>query len=284
MPIVKDKPMKLNPLVSIVIAVYNEEKDLPAAIEAFLKQSYKKTEIIIVENNNSTDKTYVIAKDYAEKYKNIKAYSIKGKQRGPGNAWNFGIKNSKGEIIVIGVGDILCEEDYIKKGIIPILKGETVGVMHKEEWCANPENIWARAFFLKRSAIQHGNAWKMFHIIRKDYVLKRLFDPKLGYGDDSTIFRKEGTEFLVVDIKTRHINPPNLKDTWIHGVWSGASNEKPWTIIFGLPAFPIFALYKTIKHLKTDFYPPFVLFLPFYYSIRYFSFFTGAIKRVLGKF
>lgn len=53
------------PLISVVMAVYNGEKYLKEAIDSILKQSYKKFEFIII-NDGSTDNSYNILKEYKE--------------------------------------------------------------------------------------------------------------------------------------------------------------------------------------------------------------------------
>ena len=47
-------------MISIVMAVYNEEKYIRQAIQSILAQSYQNLELIVV-NDGSTDATYQIA-------------------------------------------------------------------------------------------------------------------------------------------------------------------------------------------------------------------------------
>jgi glycosyltransferase involved in cell wall biosynthesis len=270
----------MNPLVSAVIAAYNEEIHLANCINSLLNQSYKKLEIIVVENGNSTDKTFEIAKEFSKKLKRVRAFSIPGKQKGPGNAWNFGIKKAKGSIVMICGADLIYGKDYVKKGIIPILQGKSIGIVHKEEKCNNIKNYWARAFFKSRSTINPNGLSKVFSLVDKNYVAKRPFNSDLGYADDQTIYRTEGTEFIGVDLEVYHTNPASFQDTWEHSLWVGRSLEKPMQVIFLLPFFILYAIYKTIKHLKVDFYFPFIFFLPLYYSIRYFAYFKESLKKI----
>ncbi len=279
MPIVKGSKLNSNPKVSAVIAAYNEEIHLPACIESLLKQSYKKIEIIVVENGESKDKTFQIAKEYEKKYpKKIFALSISGKQKGPGNAWNFGIRKAKGEIILIVGADLRYGKEYIRKGIKPIINGDTVAIMHTEEKCDNAKNLWARAFFYKRSSILKPGLSRIFSLIRKDYIRKHPFNPEEGYGDDQTIYLQQGAEFPVFNLEVYHTNPATFADTWSHSLWVGRSIKNSWLIILILPIFPFYSLYKTIKHLRIDPYSPFIFFLPFYYSIRYFAYLLEAFK------
>ena len=283
MPVAKSKPFRnKNPLVSSVIAAYNEELHLEDCVKSLLNQSYEKIEIIVVENGESKDKTYEIAKSYAQKYKNVKAYSLPGKQRGPGNAWNFGIKKARGEIVHIVGADLRYGPKYIGQGIQPILNGETVGLVHKQEICNNIKNLWARAFFYKRDSEHAPGLSRVFTLVRKDYIIKKLFNSELGYADDQTIYRAEGTEFPTFDLEVYHTNPASLKDTWDHSRWVGRSISRPWLVLAILPFFLLYALYKTIRHLTKDFYLPFIFFLPFYYSIRYFAYLLEAVKKLFS--
>lgn len=271
--------MKKNPLVSALIAAHKEESHIANCINSLLRQSYKNLEIIVIENGDSQDKTFDIAKDFENKYKNVKTFSIPGKQKGPGNAWNFGIKKSKGEIIMICGADSIYGKDYIQQGIKSLVDGTNIATKHVKEVCSNQDNLWARAFFKER--IWPNSLSEVFTLIKSDYLKKRPFNPELGYADDQTIFRTEGTRFPTLDLEVYHTNPETLKDTWNHSIWVAKSMKNKLNIILLFPIFPFFALYKSIKHLKKDFYLPFIYFLPFYYSVKYFAYLKEAIKSYL---
>lgn len=61
------------PLVSVLMTVYNREKFLPEAIASVIASSYKKWELIIVDDQ-STDNSVQIARDYAERDQRISVY------------------------------------------------------------------------------------------------------------------------------------------------------------------------------------------------------------------
>ena len=82
---------EFNPLVSIVIPVYNGANYVAEAIESALKQTYKNIEVIVV-NDGSTDNTEKIVKKYGDKIRYF--YKENG---GVASALNLGIKNMKGE-------------------------------------------------------------------------------------------------------------------------------------------------------------------------------------------
>ena len=84
---------KYNPLVSIIIPVYNGANYMKIAIDSALNQSYKNIEIIVV-NDGSTDndETEKIALSYGDK---IRYY--KKENGGCASALNFGISKMEGE-------------------------------------------------------------------------------------------------------------------------------------------------------------------------------------------
>ena len=82
---------KFNPMVSIVIPVYNGSNYVIEAINSALAQTYKNIEIIVV-NDGSTDNTDKIVKSYGNKIRYFKK-----KNGGTSSALNLGIKNMKGQ-------------------------------------------------------------------------------------------------------------------------------------------------------------------------------------------
>ncbi len=103
-----------NPLVTIVIIAYNEEKHIAEAIESALAQTYPNLEIILVDDGSS-DKTLTIARSYEPRIKVIS-------QENSGNCSsprNTGIRSSKGTFISFLDGDdILCNDKISKQAML----------------------------------------------------------------------------------------------------------------------------------------------------------------------
>jgi glycosyltransferase involved in cell wall biosynthesis len=85
-----------NPLVSIIIPVYNGAKYVNEAIDSCLNQTYRNIEIITVnDGSNDNEKTANILKSYGSK---IKYFSKEN--GGVSSALNFGVSKAQGDFIV----------------------------------------------------------------------------------------------------------------------------------------------------------------------------------------
>lgn len=86
--------MKVKPLISVIVPVYNCEKYLEKCIRSIIKQTYSNIEIILIDDG-STDNSGKIC----DKYQSNKIVVIHQKNRGQAAARNAGIKLAKGEYI-----------------------------------------------------------------------------------------------------------------------------------------------------------------------------------------
>ena len=104
--------MKNLPLVSIIIASYNKEAYLKRCISSCLNQTYRKIEIILVDDN-STDNSIKIAKSFKNKLKIFKKkkFNINSKFNTfyQIDTYLYGLKKAKGEIIAL-----LDSDDFFK--------------------------------------------------------------------------------------------------------------------------------------------------------------------------
>jgi len=101
------------PIISIIIPIYNSEKYLSRCIENVIGQTYKKIEIILVDDG-SIDNSRKICYKYAIIDNRIKAISQKNK--GSAGARNTGIRHATGEFVFF-----LDADDFIEKNALEIL-------------------------------------------------------------------------------------------------------------------------------------------------------------------
>ena len=97
--------MKQNPLISIIIPVYNVEKYLNRCIYSIVNQTYSNVEIILV-NDGSKDSSPLICDEWAKKELRIKV--IHKKNGGLSDARNTGLRNASGDVI-----SFIDSDDYI---------------------------------------------------------------------------------------------------------------------------------------------------------------------------
>jgi biofilm PGA synthesis N-glycosyltransferase PgaC len=93
----KQRPDDYDPLVSVVISAFNEEEVLEKTVKSILDANYKNLEMIIVDDG-SKDNTGAVAKQLAEKYDRVRAFSKKN--GGKASGLNYAIERAKGEIII----------------------------------------------------------------------------------------------------------------------------------------------------------------------------------------
>lgn len=102
------------PRISIIIAVYNEEKHIDKCFSSILQQTYQDFEIVVI-NDGSTDDSAEIIDRYAKDYEG-KIISIKRENGGLASARNCGINIVKGKYIAF-----LDADDYIDQNYLEIL-------------------------------------------------------------------------------------------------------------------------------------------------------------------
>ncbi len=88
---------KNKPLISVIMPAYNAEPYISAAIESVLAQTFKRFELIIIDDS-STDKTLTIIKSFAKKDKRIRVLANKA-DRNIGRVLNKGIDFARSNII-----------------------------------------------------------------------------------------------------------------------------------------------------------------------------------------
>jgi glycosyltransferase involved in cell wall biosynthesis len=107
------KNLNKTPKISIGVPVYNGQNFIRKRLDSILNQSFTDFEIII-SDNNSTDLTLEICKEYAEKDKRIR---LTKQEKNIGLFWNykFVLDNSLGDYFVIANVDDLWEKDFLLK-------------------------------------------------------------------------------------------------------------------------------------------------------------------------
>lgn len=106
------------PLVSVIIPAWNEEVGILRTIKSVLASSYTNYEIVVV-NDGSTDRSrelvdaYIAEVSQAKKKRPMRQFYIEN--GGKGRALNYGIKKSRGEIILTMDADSAMAPDALER-------------------------------------------------------------------------------------------------------------------------------------------------------------------------
>lgn len=106
-----DRQIVQNPLVSIIVPVYNAEKYLSASLNSICNQTLRELEIIVVDDG-STDRSGQIAEEYAAKDTRIKV--VHKRNGNPGATRNIGLALVTSEYVGFIDSDDWIEADMYR--------------------------------------------------------------------------------------------------------------------------------------------------------------------------
>lgn len=211
-------------LVSVIIPAHNEEEYILETITSILNQTYKKIEIIVVDDG-SKDNTRKIVQGLQEKYKNIRLVPFDN-GHSAAFARNNGAKVAKGEIIIFQDGDCIADKKMVESVVVNINKGFD-GVASRT-LNAEPKTLIGRAIQAQRSLRWETKEEKRKEINSFSGILvanmkKKCFDSlggfndKIFYFEDADLtkrfFEKGYTAVYAPDSKQFHHDPDTLSET-----------------------------------------------------------------------
>ncbi len=131
-----------NPLVSIIIPAYNEEKVIANLLTSISKQSYHNIEIVVVDDASS-DNTPQIAKKYTESVY-TRPHFERSVQR------NFGAKKTKGKYLLVLDADMELESNVVRECVILMKRDRKYGLITIPE-VSVANTFWERVKAFERS-------------------------------------------------------------------------------------------------------------------------------------
>lgn len=109
----------MEPLVSVLLPIRNQERFLPDCIKSLLAQTYKNIEIIVV-NDHSTDNSGSILRGFRKRNKRVRIIQNK-KQYGVTVCLNRALAKAKGEFIAFMDAQDLCHRHRLQKQVAYLL-------------------------------------------------------------------------------------------------------------------------------------------------------------------
>ncbi len=191
--------MNKQPLLSVIIPVYNTEKYFSKCIESILECSYKNIEVIIV-NDCSKGNIDKLASEYTRVYDNVK-YVKHEKNKGLFHAKITGISSATGDYIAFVDSDDYVGVDFYRllikeaeEGSADIVSGNTVEIWNEDRKVVRPMAMERAEYtgddIYKHLFRQEGQNY-YYHITCNKIYKKSIWDlalPEL----------KKQTEFLIM--------------------------------------------------------------------------------------
>lgn len=183
----------MQPLVSIIIPVYNAERFVRQALQSALEQTYGNIEVIVV-NDGSTDRSPEIISGFMDPRMRV----IHQRNKGGSAARNAGIEIARGEYIKFLDADDVLLLETIEKQLEHSRKLSESEIVFGDFNFINREGIIREVSTFKETDVLSAEPetfflsnWKILiscPLHRKEY-LERIggFDEKLPYGQESDL-------------------------------------------------------------------------------------------------
>ena len=117
----------MEPLISVIIPVYNNEKYLCECLDSIIAQTYHNIQIITVDDG-STDTSGEILDQYADKDNRIEVYHIQNS--GVSTARNIGLKHAMGEYITFADSDDTVSLDMYDILLDQFMNKNDIDIVH----------------------------------------------------------------------------------------------------------------------------------------------------------
>ncbi|MDP3982646.1 MAG: glycosyltransferase [bacterium] len=197
------------PLVSVIIPAWNSAAFIVACLQSLKKQTYKNMEIIVVDNNSSDD-TVKLAKDYTDK-----VY-----RRGPERSAqvNYGARMAKGKYLYRVDSDFVLEPAVIAQ-CVQMCEKENFDGIAVHNTSAEGLGFWADVRKYERNTYIDDNLIVAVRFFTKESWKKiNGFDEAL-YGPEDYDFHNRfvsaGFKWGRIEAIERHLGEPkSIRDIW----------------------------------------------------------------------
>jgi len=201
------RPSASDPLVSVIMTVYNCAEYIGEAIESVLIQNYPKFELVII-NDGSTDNT----KEVISRYDDERIRYIYQENGGMSNALNRAVREAKGQYIMPLDSDDMMTPDFIASHLQEFKKHPEADLVYSDvlliDSSSNPIRVMKKPEYqnrrhMIRDLFRAGHPIIPFRLgIRKSVYDKiGLYDETLRIGMDYDMIRR----FVKAGLKEHHL-------------------------------------------------------------------------------
>ena len=188
--------MSFNPLISVIIPVYNVEKHLEKCLDSIVNQTYKNLEIILI-NDGSTDGSPEICSKFAQNDERI--IFISRENKGVSASRNEGIELSSGDYFSFIDSDDYLEPDTYEY-LIRIIEDKKVDIVNYEHYItfsdreiSHKVNECNYGLFNKKDAqrqLVYNVAFAWNKLFSKETIEGLFFNKEILRGEDRLFARQ----------------------------------------------------------------------------------------------
>ena len=207
--------------VSIVVPAYNEERDLPLALESFRMQTRQGSEIIVIDDGSTDTTRDVVRQRFPE------VLLLEQQHQGTGAARNLGARRALGSILVFTDADIIFEPDTLAKLVEPIESGVLKAANWYDERVYEPQRLWSKCWQIAHH-LPHDSRMPVGYDVTQSHVLRAVckdyfwslggFDVSKGIHDDHL---SPEPVTMLRNVRVYHINPTDLQEIGATCAWFG---------------------------------------------------------------
>ena len=224
---------KEQPLISVIVPVYNAERYLPECLDSLLAQTYPNFELLLVDDG-SPDKCWEILQQYAARDARVRIF--RKENGGVSSARNFGLRQAKGEYIGFVDSDDFVAPQYLEWMHRALQQTSTelaVCGYRKVPKEANPAGIAPaadepeiKAFSLAEYSFDYTQCeaaclYVCRMICKRSLCEGRYFDEQLFIGEDTYFF----IQVLLQAQKLAFVKAP----LYFYRIWSESACQRPFT-------------------------------------------------------
>lgn len=177
------------PLISVIMGIYNCTDTLEEAVECIINQTYKNWELIMCDDC-SKDSTFEIAKRYAERYPNQVVLLRNEKNMGLNYTLNKCLAVAKGEYIARMDGDDLCDPERFEKERTILDQNPEIAIVSTDMMFFDDAGTWGKTNALEKPVAK--DFLKCTRFCHAACMVRReAFDAVNGYSISNRLLRVE---------------------------------------------------------------------------------------------
>ncbi len=180
-------------VVSIIIPLYNAQNYIEETIKSVLKQTYKKWELLIIDDC-STDESFILAEKFTKIDNRITVYKLFKNSGGPAAPRNKGISNAQGEYIAFLDADDIWHEQKLEKQIDFLNKNDR-GFTSCDYYPINKNSEILKKSWLNRLRHKRKTKKTLLDVIKSNFIVTSSVLIKKQYLEKFDIHK----EFIAVE-------------------------------------------------------------------------------------